>query len=389
MEYQQNPLLSYSPKDQARKHDLNNANIIRQIIIPKKNFALSENVIPNKIGLYLLKETIGHGAFSIVKIAVHVETNEQYGCKIISKKRLLGNDMENRFEKEVRILQKLRHSKIATLYDLLKDSINYYLILELCPNGTLFDYIVSKNKIPENEAKYIFKQIVVALKYIHSQNVIHRDIKPENILIDEQNNIKFIDFGFSAYYDPDNLSKTNCHTPNYASPQCLSGLPYDGQKSDIWSLGVLLFTMLNGKIPWTSKNQKQLIEEIINSNIFLPLSMSEEVRDLLSHIIVKDPEGRYSLDQILDHPWLANVPDTKESQFTNLQLRNNSVLLSDVDLFFKNSSFKSCTVLRASNSNHILSEGKIALARANRRPKKEYYKQSKKPVTMFKVKSFD
>lgn len=370
----------------TQKHDLGNAHLLQQVFISNKQSPLIDGVIPKKIGKYLLKDTIGHGAFSIVKLAIDIKSNKNFGCKIISKKRLLRIDMEDRFEKEIRILQKLRHTGIATLYDLIKDSINYYLFLELCPNGTLFDLIVSKKKIPEDEAKYIFKQIVVTLKYIHSQNVIHRDIKPENILIDENLNIKFIDFGFSAYYDPDNLSKTNCHTPNYASPQLLSGLPYDGQKSDIWSLGILLYVMLNGKIPWTSTNQKQLIDEIRNANVFLPFSMSEEARDLLSQIIAKEADQRISIDDILNHPWLQNIPTLNLHPIRINESREKSVRLNDVDRFFNKSSFKSCSVLRFSNS-HLLTEGKIALARANRRPTKDTGRFKK--ASLCKIKSFE
>lgn len=368
----------YGKPTSSHKHDFHNVHLLHQNLTHNEN----DGVIPNRIGHYLLKETIGHGAFSVVKHAIDINTNEEFCCKIISKKRIIGKDMEIRFEKEVRILQQLSHQGVVTLYDIIKDSINYYLFMELCPNGTLFDFIVSKSKIPEDEAKYIFKQIVIALKYIHSQNVVHRDIKPENILINEKLNVKFIDFGFSTHYDPDNLLKTNCHTPNYASPQCLSGLPNDGQKSDIWSLGILLYVMLNGKVPWTSKNQKQFIEEIRNANVFLPFSMSEDARDLLSKIIVKDADKRISIDQILEHPWLQDI---YVDQFHSTQSNNKLVRLNDVDQFFKNS-FKSCNVLNFTNS-HLLTEGKIALARANRCPTKDFHKNKK--INLCKVKSFE
>lgn len=269
------------------------------------------NIInPQKIASYQLRETIGSGAFSVVKIAVDKVTGERFACKIVPKRRLLSNQLESMFENEVRILQKLHHPGISVLYDIFKDTLNYYLILELCPTGCLYDYIYSHRKISETDAKFIFKQIAHTLYYIHTQGVIHRDIKPENILINSKNlTIKFIDFGFSKVQFEDVLNQTKCGSLSYVSPECLRGLPYDGTASDIWSCGVLLFTMVNGQLPWTKTNQKQLRTEIIEANYFLSPDLSPELHDLLHGMLNPDVNKRFTITDIINHKWLQGVPD--------------------------------------------------------------------------------
>lgn len=267
-------------------------------------------VIPKKIFDYTLKQEIGYGAFSTVVLAINSQTNYHYACKIIPKTMIIKARMEQRFESEVRILQQFVHPGIVRLYNILQDSLNYYLICELCPEGTLYDYQMSKGKITGYPAQYIFRQLATTLQYIHKQGIVHRDIKPENILINPQNlNIKFIDFGLSARFEDGLLLDTNCGSPNYTSPECASGKPYNGITSDVWSLGVVLYSLVCGTLPWTKKVLPQLLKEIQECNFFIPSNVEPGCKDLIQKIMDPNPETRITLDEILAHPWLEGIPD--------------------------------------------------------------------------------
>lgn len=297
----------------------------------------TEIICPNKIGPYQLTTIIGEGGFSVVKLAIHEETGNRFACKIVPKKRLLPDSMEDRFEREVRIMQKLRHPGICRLFDLFKDTLNYYIVMELCQYGPLYGLIIQKKTIEEPLAKYIFKQVIEVLQYIHDKGVAHRDIKPENILIDEKYRIKFIDFGFST--DQNNLVSTKCGSPSYTSPECISGQPYDAKISDIWSCGVLLFAMLFGQLPWTKINQSQLLQQILRGEYFIPVSISAPARKLLYGLMEVDVGKRYTVDRILEDPWLADVDS---SPFSNDDISNAQKIRSSdsicMDLFFEKNS---------------------------------------------------
>ncbi|OHS97149.1 CAMK family protein kinase [Tritrichomonas foetus] len=365
---------------------------------------LLEVTAPNKIGPYLLGCTIGEGAFSVVKLAHDENTSERFACKIVPKKRLLGDSMEARFEREVRILQRLRYPGITAFHHIFTDTLNYYIILELCPAGSLYTKITESKKLVEKEAKVIFKQIAAAINYLHENGITHRDIKPENILFDKDNNVKVIDFGFSAIKemtqisnnyqnnqqgvsqndsenDPQNISQNNnsricrssdfcnsqccnnylvstaCGSPYYTSPECISGRAYDAFKSDVWSLGVVLFVMLVGDLPWTKTNQIGLFEQIRKGEFFIPTSLSPDARDLILHMLQTEPSKRFDLHQILKHRWLS---DAREAVYNSARALP-AVTDQEIDDFFMNSS-------RVIPSNFSVPDGKTLLKFVNRKP---------------------
>ena len=289
-----------------------------------------ENKIPHEINKYYLKQTLGEGAFSIVKLAIHKETQEQFACKILSKKDLVTKDLHKRFENEIRILQQLKHSNIVKLYNLYSDNFHYYIIMELCPNGELFHYILSNNYLTENDSKIIFKQIVSAVNYFHQFGIVHRDLKPENILLDSLGKIKISDFGFSRYTQIGLLVSTTCGSPCYASPECLIGKPYDGFKNDIWSLGIILYTMVTGQLPWTKKNQNELYEQIKKVEFRIPSYFSENLTILIKSLININPLNRPTTLEILNNPWLNNINETELTYNYN-----NFMTLKFLDKFFQ------------------------------------------------------
>ncbi|NWH74625.1 MELK kinase, partial [Piaya cayana] len=195
---------------------------------------------------YEIHETIGTGGFAKVKCGRHRLTGEQVAIKIMDK-LALGDDM-HRVKLEIDAMKNLSHQHICQLYHVMETSQKIFMVLEYCPGGELFDYIISKDRLSEEEARVFFRQIVSAIAYIHSQGYAHRDLKPENLLIDEEHNLKLIDFGLCAKPKGglDCPLQTCCGSPAYAAPEVIQGKAYIGSEADIWSMGVLLYALLCG-----------------------------------------------------------------------------------------------------------------------------------------------
>ena len=176
--------------------------------------------------------------------------------------------------------------------------------MEYCPNGELFSQIVAKKRLPESEARLFFKNILDGVLFIHSCNIAHRDLKPENILIDAEGHAKISDFGLSKYVGDAGLTSTSCGSPCYVSPDVLTGKEYDAKKSDMWSCGVILYTMVTGLLPWTRRNQVELFQQIRNCQYRVPAYVSPECSNLIKSLMNPDPEKRLSAEEALNHPFM-------------------------------------------------------------------------------------
>ena len=289
------------------------------------------------IGRYLLKGEIGHGAFSTVRLCQHIETNQYFACKIIARSRLLMNNLEARFENEIRINQQLHHPGVVALYDLLKDDLNYYIIVEFCPNGELFSHVVDQGRLDERTAKMFISQVFFALQYVHSLGICHRDLKPENLLLDQSGNVKISDFGLSRFVGANGLVSTPCGSPCYASPECVSGHSYDGRKSDIWSCGVISYAILTGQLPWTKRNQQQLFEQIKRGEYTIPMYLSDKCRSFIAGLMTVNTEYRMTIEHALHHEWLADIPPPNIQMYQTFGPIDNipSPSLRKLDLFFE------------------------------------------------------
>lgn len=180
--------------------------------------------------------------------------------------------------------------------------------MEFCPNGELFSHVVGKGRLNEFEAKIFIRQVLFSLKYVHSLGICHRDLKPENLLLDQSGHVKISDFGLSRFVDQNNLVFTPCGSPCYASPECVSGKPYDGRKSDIWSCGVISYAILTGQLPWTKRNQQQLFEQIKRGEYTIPTFLSENCRSFISGLMTVDGDRRLTIDAAFQHPWFNDSP---------------------------------------------------------------------------------
>ncbi|KAF4043697.1 Protein kinase domain [Phytophthora infestans] len=268
------------------------------------------------VGEYVLGETIGKGTFGKVKLGLHLPTGEKVAVKILEKKRIvLAADVE-RVAREIKILKRNRHQNVIQLYEVIDSPDRIFLIMEHIDGGEMFEYIVAHHRIREPEAAFLFRQIVEGLAYLHSNEVTHRDLKPENLLLQSNRHnatdpstllVKIVDFGLSNTHDGGRLLRTACGSPCYAAPEMIQGRLYRGPIADMWSLGVVLFAMVCGFLPFEDSNTNMLYKKILSANYKMPTFLSANVQDLIRRILETDPEKRYTVDKILQHPWLAGV----------------------------------------------------------------------------------
>ncbi|KAK8860539.1 hypothetical protein M9Y10_012204 [Tritrichomonas musculus] len=340
--------------------------------------SVSKMKIPQQIEHYKILKFLGSGSYSVVHLALDTRTNTEYAVKIVPTSSFIKKSVLEHFEMETRVLHQMRHPNIIHFVDILRDDFNIYVVIELCPNGDLYNYIISQKFLSEQEAKYLFKQFLFGLNYIHSIGAMHRDLKPENILLDSTYSAKISDFGFARYIphkiklpkardqsndinsnvsDAQNTSiseeinaspprsvpqnnlesddnyflvSTPCGTPSYASPECISGKPYDGQRSDMWSAGVILYAMVTGKLPWSAGNKQQMLLQIKNGEYKIPSYLSEPLRNFIASMINLDIKSRPTSEEALKNSWLADA-----DSITLKKERPVGVSLRFLDRFFK------------------------------------------------------
>eukprot|EP00794_Sanderia_malayensis_P020542 gene20542-22563_t len=255
------------------------------------------------IGKYRLSKTIGKGNFAKVKLAKHLPTGREVAIKIIDKTQLNPTSLQKLF-REVRIMKFLDHPNIVKLYEVIETEKTLYLIMEYASGGEVFDYLVAHGRMKEKEARAKFRQIVSAVQYCHQKHVIHRDLKAENLLLDADMNIKIADFGFSNEFSPGNKLDTFCGSPPYAAPELFQGKKYDGPEVDVWSLGVILYTLVSGSLPFDGQNLKELRERVLRGKYRIPFYMSTDCENLLKKFLVLNPEKRASLEVIMQDKWM-------------------------------------------------------------------------------------
>ena len=252
---------------------------------------------------YYIKGIIGKGTFSIVKLGIDRITGEKVAIKILNKKKIFNKKDAERIEREIQILKNINHINLIKIIKIKEDSENYYMIMEYCEIGELFNYIVKKIKLDENESSYYYFQLINGLDYIHSKNIVHSDLKPENLLLCNKNILKIIDFGLSNYNKNDIFLSTPCGSPYYASPEMIDGKKYNGNLVDIWSTGIILFAMLCGYLPFEGQSNDILFKNIVICKVEYPKYLSDIAVDLLKKILVKNPENRINLQEIKKHPF--------------------------------------------------------------------------------------
>ncbi|XP_069501237.1 serine/threonine-protein kinase MARK2 isoform X17 [Ambystoma mexicanum] len=284
------------------------------------------------IGNYRLLKTIGKGNFAKVKLARHVLTGKEVAVKIIDKTQLNSSSLQKLF-REVRIMKVLNHPNIVKLFEVIETEKTLYLVMEYASGGEVFDYLVAHGRMKEKEARAKFRQIVSAVQYCHQKLIVHRDLKAENLLLDADMNIKIADFGFSNEFTFGNKLDTFCGSPPYAAPELFQGKKYDGPEVDVWSLGVILYTLVSGSLPFDGQNLKELRERVLRGKYRIPFYMSTDCENLLKKFLILNPSKRGTLEQIMRDRWMnvgheddelkpyvEPVPDYKDPRRTELMV---------------------------------------------------------------------
>ena len=206
--------------------------------------------------------------------------------------------------REVRIMKQLNHDNIVRLYEVIDTTDYLFLVLELASGGEIFDYLVSHGRMKEKDARKFFRQIVSAVDYCHQKRIIHRDLKAENLLLDNYLNIKIADFGFSNNFHPSKQLETWCGSPPYAAPELFQGQKYVGPEVDMWSLGVVLYVLVCGALPFDGTTLAKLRARILAGKFKVPFYMSAECENLIRKLLVIDTKERYTMEQVKADPWL-------------------------------------------------------------------------------------
>ena len=245
-----------------------------------------EEKIKGKTKTYIISSTLGKGTFGKVKIAYNIEDkNEKYACKILLKSNIKDEDDYIRCKREMKILTEMNHINVVKTYEIISTDNIYYILMDFCAKGELFNYIVEQHHLNEEKSALFYYQLINGIDYIHKKGIAHRDLKPENLLLTDNYLLKIIDFGLSNFFYG-KLLETPCGSPCYASPEMVMGKNYNGFCIDIWSSGIILYAMLCGYLPFeegeNDEYNEELFKNIVECNIEYPEELITPVaKDLL------------------------------------------------------------------------------------------------------------
>ena len=256
---------------------------------------------------YVVEKTIGSGAYAKVKLA-HCARNstKKVAIKVVDKKKAPGDVIKRFLPRELEAMRTLRHQpRIIQLVDVLTTEGEICIVMELAEKGDLLDYINAHQRLSETCAKRMFRDLIEGISNCHRWGIVHRDLKCENLLIDKDNHLKIADFGFARTYEGREL-ETYCGSFAYAAPEIILGQPYNGVMTDIWSMGVILYAMVCGRLPFRDTNVKTLMSQI-SSGIHFPEGISDSCKDLIRKILVFSSRERITTWKMSEHPWVKVV----------------------------------------------------------------------------------
>lgn len=326
-----------------------------------------------RFGAYILGSTLGEGEFGKVKLGWRKDGKHpsQVAIKLIKRDTIMKDlESEIKIHREINLLRMLSHPNIVNMVEVMKLGKYIGIVLEYASGGELFDYILQHKYLKENVAKKLFAQLVSGVDYMHLKGLVHRDLKLENLLLDKHKNIIISDFGFVNSYNKDknDLMKTSCGSPCYAAPELvLTQSPYEGRKVDIWSLGVILYAMLSGYLPFDDDAENEdgadivrLYHYICKTPLTFPEYVSPLARDLLRKIIVPDPRKRMNINDIRNHPWLApyaNLLSIRQSEWDRVHTEDkerNTAMMNQKKRFsmFNETTSSSALMMSSTMNSH-------------------------------------
>ncbi|CAJ0579938.1 unnamed protein product, partial [Mesorhabditis spiculigera] len=281
---------------------------------------------------------LGSGTYGKVSLAYDHKMDREVAVKLIKKSAIENKADLVRIRREIRIMSALNHPNIIQIFEVFENKEKIILVMEYANGGELYDFVSSKGSLPEAEARRIFRQITSAVLYCHKHLVAHRDLKLENILLDEQGNAKIADFGLSNYFADKNLLTTFCGSPLYASPEIINGTPYKGPEVDCWSLGILLYTLVYGSMPFDGRDFNRMVRQIKRGAYYEPETPSTASM-LIRNMLRVNPERRATIFDIASHWWLnldegmpviQELPENQITDHTPLTERAETMVVQDL-----------------------------------------------------------
>ncbi|KAF2905339.1 hypothetical protein ILUMI_00841 [Ignelater luminosus] len=275
---------------------------------------------------YLIGKKIGQGSYATVHLADYVDSTSgpkkmRLACKIFDKEKAPRDFLDKFFPRELEILTKIENPHIIQVHSILQRGPRVFIFMRYADNGDLLDFIKRNGVVPEQQSKLWFRQMATGLQYLHNKNIAHRDLKCENILLSRRFNVKLADFGFARFcVDSEGrrvLSQTYCGSAAYAAPEVVNGTPYNPKLSDVWSLGIILFIMLNASMPFDDSNLRKLLKDQMTRNwVFRSRvrdSISSSAKSIVRHILEPDITLRLTLERVLGHDWVRAKKDRATS----------------------------------------------------------------------------
>ncbi|EAR90856.2 Serine/Threonine kinase domain protein (macronuclear) [Tetrahymena thermophila SB210] len=299
-----------------------------------KSINQQETVKRNQMTMdqFQILDTLGKGSYAQVKLAIDKRTNQKIAIKIYEKFKLTDPNKFKNVRREINILSKMTHENIIRLYHVIDTVSSLNLVMEYIGNNSLYNYLRAKrkNQLEMNQIRKIFIQIISGIQYMHNKNVCHRDIKLENILIDDDLNLKIIDFGFAVVSPIERKLDSFCGTPSYMSPEIVLKKEYIGQYVDIWTCGIVLYILICGKFPFKGADEKELYRKISKHQYEIPSFVERGARSLIQRLLSFNPEDRPSCLEILKDKWLTSFDETvncNEQQITVQNQQDEEIIL--------------------------------------------------------------
>ena len=297
------------------------SNRIQKNLVKNRFLSIPESVNKGlepepKISDFELIRELGTGSFGRVFLVQHKKTKSQYAIKAIDKRNKTNQEEKPYFRREIEIMYKVHHINVVKLYGHFEDNNFCYFVMEYISKGNIYNLIPKSNKKKLNTQLVcsIMKDVISAVYFLHHMNppIVHRDIKPENVLLADGLKAKLTDFGWSNYLNGENKRNTVCGTPIYLAPEMINETGHD-ERVDIWCIGVLLFELITGNVPFLGNDLDTLKSNIRQLKINWPKDINKDAQDLISKILKYNPDERLSLDEIIKHPFFIKIfPDAEK-----------------------------------------------------------------------------
>lgn len=278
--------------------------------------------IPEQVRTYTLGRTLGKGPMSVVKHATCSSSEKEFAVKVMPVYVLKSEKRYNAVLSVLRLCHQTISVGVIHVFEYFEESGLLFIVMDYCKNGTLYSMLNHTGKLNEEQCRTLFQSLVKAIQSFHAMSICHRGLTLESILITANGSPKICNLEQSHKIIPHQLLSSQCGQPAFAAPEVILHEPYDGVKSDMWSLGVILFCMATGRVPWNTENCSRMMREICEAKVSVPSDLSPQLGDLITSLLERSPQKRLSASECLQHPWLS-VESRHQTGVNMLSVRTN------------------------------------------------------------------